>query len=81
MLEGAPGRTKWFFRPRWIIFAFLCLGPIALPLVWFNPRINKRAKVIITSVTVILTYYLGFLLIRSLKSIIDYYGVIMGGNI
>ncbi len=76
MLEGKPPETKWYFRTYWIVIAFLCVGPLALPLVWLNPRFNQKKKVIITIVIIILSYYLGFMVINSLRSIKKYYGTI-----
>ena len=69
---------KWFFKPYWIIIAFLSVGPLALPLVWFNPRFNSKTKMIISILVIILTYYLGILLANSLKSITTYYRTIFG---
>ena len=43
-----------------MIVAFLCLGPLALPLVWMNPRYNPAVKAILTvimlAVTIALCY-------------------------
>jgi len=70
-------KVKWFFKTYWIIIAFLSVGPLALPLVWFNPRFNSKTKIIISILAIILTYYLGILLANSLKSIITYYRIIL----
>ena len=71
-------KEKWFFKPYWIILSFLCVGPLALPLVWFNPRFTTKMKIIISVLVLILTYYLGILLFNSLKSITTYYRTIFG---
>ena len=65
--------TKWYFKTSSIITAFLLVGPLALPLVWFNPRFSRRTKIIVSFVTVILTYYLTTVLLGSLKAIASYY--------
>ena len=44
-----------------------------LPLVWRNPRFNKKSKIIISVVAVILTYILIVLSVVSLKSLNNYY--------
>ena len=64
---------KWYFKTSNLIIAFLCVGPLALPLLWFNPRFSKQSKIIITILVIILTYYLGIALVNSLKSISQYY--------
>jgi hypothetical protein len=43
-----------------VVLALLCLGPLALPLVWLNPRYKPLTKVFITliafAVTVLCMY-------------------------
>ena len=58
---SAPGRpAKWYFNTSAVVVAILCLGPLALPLVWFNPRykttIKVAATVIVIGATVLFTY-------------------------
>ncbi|TRZ95294.1 zinc ribbon domain-containing protein [bacterium] len=69
-------QVKWYFKPSALIIAFLCVGPFALPLLWFNPRFSKRSKVIISIIVIILTYYLGIAFVNSLKSISRYYQIL-----
>ncbi len=70
---GKKPQDKWYFKPYWLIIAFLCIGPLALPLVWFNPSFSRRNKIIITIIIVILSYFLGVLFVNSLHTIIKYY--------
>jgi len=79
-LEEKPQETKWYFKTSLIVTAFLCVGPLALPLVWLNPRFSQKTKIIVTIIVVILSYYLGSLLINSLRSIKQYYGIIFQNN-
>ena len=39
---------KWYFSTATVVIALLCVGPFALPLVWFNPRYTPLVKVLIT---------------------------------
>jgi hypothetical protein len=64
---------KWYYKTSIVIIAFLFIGPLALPLVWFNPRFSQRTKIIVTIAVVILTYYLTAAVIDSLKAIRSYY--------
>jgi predicted nucleic acid-binding Zn ribbon protein len=80
MLEKKPPEGKWYFKTYWIIIAFLCVGPLALPLAWLNPRFSQKKKVIVTIIVIILSYYLGSLLINSLRSLKQYYGIIFQNN-
>ena len=80
MIEEKPEEPKWYFKTSWIATAFLCVGPLALPLVWLNPRFSQKTKTIVTIITIILSWYLGSLLISSLRSIKQYYGLILQNN-
>lgn len=63
---------KWYFKISMVIITFLCIGPFALPLVWFNPRFKIITKIVVTAITIILSYYLWI----AFKSIIkNYQGV------
>ena len=55
-----PREKKWYFSTSSVVIALLCVGPLALPLVWFNPRYKPATRLIITvivlAVTVLCTY-------------------------
>ena len=80
-LEGKPQETKWYFKTSWVVTAFLCVGPLALPLVWLNPRFSQKTKIVVTIIMIILSWYLGSLLINSLGSLKQYYGLISQNNL
>ena len=67
---------KWYFKFHVLVMAFLCIGPLALPLLWLNPRIKRRSKITASVIIIIVSYFLGLLFINSLKSIIGYYQTI-----
>lgn len=75
MLEKSKPQ-KWYFKTSVLVTAFLFVGPLALPLVWINPRFSPKAKIVISVIAVILTYYLVILAADSLKSINEYYKTI-----
>ena len=60
-----PRPKKWYFATGTLVMALLCLGPLALPLLWLNPRYKPATKAIITVVVIGLsiacTYLLGAL--------------------
>jgi hypothetical protein len=43
-----PRRKGWYFATPAVVMALLCLGPLALPLVWVHPRYRIATKLIIT---------------------------------
>lgn len=75
MLEKKE-QPKWIFKTSTLVTAFLFIGPLALPLVWINPRFSLRVKIIISVIALALTYFIGLLLVNSLKSLKEYYQII-----
>ncbi len=61
----APRPKKWYFATGTLVMSLLCLGPLALPLLWLNPRYKPATKAIITvavlALMVACTYLLGAL--------------------
>lgn len=66
-------KARWYFKAPSLVTAFLCVGPLALPLVWFNPRFSRNTKIITSIIIIILTYCFWLLMTRSLKAIGLYY--------
>jgi hypothetical protein len=62
-LDGTGRRTmprtsgKWYFATGNVVIALLCLGPLALPLVWFNPRYKPATKAVVTVVVLAATVF------------------------
>jgi hypothetical protein len=71
-------KPKWYFNNWSLIISFLCVGPFVLPLVWFNPRFSKKAKVFITLIVIFLVYLVTYLFIKSLQYIVSYYQQLLG---
>ena len=74
-LEKKP-QIKWYFKTSSLIIAFLCIGPFALPLVWFNPRFSQKTKILVSVIVIVLSYFLGILVANSLKTINNYYQLV-----
>lgn len=69
--------SKWYFRTYVFILAFLWVGPLALLLVWINPRYSTAKKVFMTVVTLIISYVVMVLLAKSTESIYNYYNQVL----
>ena len=71
--EASKPKGKWYFTTAAVVIALVCAGPLALSLVWFNPRYKIITKVVVTSLVIVLTFLLGYFAIlvyvRFLKSI------------
>ena len=72
MQDNKP-EIKWHSKLSTLIIALLYVGPLALPLLWFNPRFSKKIKVIITALVILLTYYLTVVTVGSIKTIYQSY--------
>ena len=74
-LDKKPA-NKWYFKPTWIVLAFLCAGPFALPLIWIHPRLKKRNKALITLIALLLTLIISLFVIKAIEQIWEYYKLI-----
>ena len=72
--EKTPG--KWYFKKHVIILAFLCVGPIALPLVWMHPSYSRTVKITVTVIVLVISAVLALSLVESVKYISGYYSEI-----
>jgi hypothetical protein len=54
----SPKPSKWYYSSSTLVMALLCLGPLALPLVWLNPRYKIITKLLITAGIIALTILL-----------------------
>ena len=56
-LQERP-KEKWYFKTYWLVMGLLCVGPLALPLLWINPRFSRTKKIVISVIVVAVSYYL-----------------------
>ncbi|MDD5729826.1 MAG: hypothetical protein PHN57_01665 [Candidatus Omnitrophica bacterium] len=63
------GKEKWYYKKSAVVTAFLLVGPLALPLVWINPKYGKVTKVIITVVVAAASVLLMKMFLQSLETI------------
>jgi len=66
-------KEKWYFAMPTFIIALLCVGPLALPLCWFNPGFTRQKKIIISVIVIVLTYILTVMFANSVASLKSYY--------
>jgi hypothetical protein len=53
--DTRPAPRKWYHATGSVITALVCLGPLALPMVWVNPRFKIMTKIIMTIVVAVVT--------------------------
>ncbi len=58
-LHGTTPSNKlpWYFRTWVMIFALGSVGPLALPMVWWHPRLLLPWKLVITVAVAALTWF------------------------
>ena len=71
-------KTHWFYNPSLIFIGFLIVGPLVLPMVWFNPQLKKTTKIILSLVIIIVTWFLGKAFVQALSSLKQYYDILGG---
>ncbi len=57
-MDEDTGARKWYWKTSTLIIAVLSVGPLALPLVWFNPYLNRNRKTIYTIIIIVVSYFL-----------------------
>ncbi len=62
---------KWYHATGTIIISLLCLGPIALPLVWMNRRYKPLTKAIFTVTVLAVTVSCLYLVVQIYQRFID----------
>ena len=70
--------VPWFFRTSTIITGFLFVGPLVLPLVWFNHHYSLLKKLVVTAVMLFLTWSLVKMFMFSLGGLKQYYQMLQG---
>ena len=71
-------KEKWYFKTTVLVMALLCVGPLALPLLWFNPRFSLKMKIIISAGVIAVSYYLTVVTVNFLKTLTYYYKQLIG---
>ena len=74
----AEERIQWYFRKSFIIIAFLCVGPLTLPLIWWRPQTSRAWKIGLTIGILILSWILFQATMESIRSLKEYYELIEG---
>ena len=66
-------KVPWYFRAHTILIAVCCVGPIAVPLIWWHPRLSRVWKIVLTLAMLLLCW----VMIKSLQSIWAYYELLL----
>lgn len=66
-----PQAKKWYFTTPSVVIALACLGPLALPIVWLNPRYKPATKAIITVIVFAITVLCAYLMAYTYQHLLD----------
>ncbi len=69
-------KIKWYFATPTVVIALLCLGPLALPLVWANPRYKVITRLIVTILVIALTVLFMYLLDYTYAQLMEQLGAL-----
>ena len=81
-LDGAvrpspPGKkTQWYFSTPFIAIAVCCVGPLALPLIWWRPETTRGWKIGLTIGISVLSWLLIQATLTSIGNLAEYYELI-----
>ena len=75
---AARPKGPWYFSTGTLVMGFCCVGPLILPLVWFNPRYSMITKVVISVLLLAISWWLARALATSVASLRQYYDLLQG---
>lgn len=73
---GAGQKRPWYFSTSFIVLAVGCVGPLALPLIWWRPQTQWPWKIGLTIIVLIVSWFLYQATVKSLTSLKEYYQLI-----
>ena len=74
----AEDNIQWYFRKSIIIIAFCCVGPLALPLIWWRPQTTLAWKIGLTIGILALSWILFQASMESIRVLMEYYSLLKG---
>ncbi len=76
--RSAEENIQWYFRTSVIVLALACVGPMALPLIWWRPKTSKAWKIGLTVGILVLSWVLFEATMEAFRTIQEYYEIIEG---
>jgi hypothetical protein len=63
----------WYFRTSSIWVALACVGPLALPMIWWHPTLARKWKVLSTVAIIVVSWLLYKMTVQSIHNLEAYY--------
>jgi len=73
-----PNPTPWYFRTSAIVIAVCCVGPLALPMIWWHPHMTRARKIGWTIGILVLSWLLYIAMARMTQNLMQQYEEILG---
>ena len=70
-IEKPKAISKWYFSTPFVVITLLFVGPLALSLVWINPRYKNVTKVILTIFVIAYFFLVGYTAIQIYSRFLD----------
>lgn len=70
-LEKPEPISKWYFSTPFVVITLLLIGPLALSLLWINPRYKVITKIIISILVIVFFFLVGYTAILIYSHILD----------
>lgn len=74
----AEKKIPWYFSKPFIVIAVCCVGPLALPLIWFRPQTTRAWKIGLTIGILVLSGLLLQATLKSIETLKEFYGLMDG---
>ena len=71
--RSAEEKMPWYFRTSFIVISLACVGPLALPLIWWRPQTKLAWKIGLTIGILILSWCFLQVTLKSIEGIKEYY--------
>jgi hypothetical protein len=69
----AGKKTLWYFGIPFIVIAVCCVGPLALPLIWWRPETSRAWKIGLTIGILVLSWLLFLATLKSIETLMGVY--------
>ena len=76
--HSAEEKLPWYFRKSVIILALLSVGPLALPMILWHPRMSRAWKIGLTIGILFLSWISYQIMMESIRSIKESYKLLEG---
>ena len=63
--------TPWYFKTTAIVIALCCIGPLALPLLWWRPKTSVAWKAGLTGVVLVVTWLIYLVMMKSFSMFME----------